>query len=318
MFDQLLIHTFLDQPGTTILALVLVGWVLAGWGICRTNHLLLPGLLNSSLVSSTHGLDELKKSLVLAWPVYWLMLFFILVNRDLAWSAGLTLLPTLLVLPAALAGLRMGKIRHRLNVIPAAFLTLAVLVLFGSGMGLERTFSRLSGHFILTVFLLYLWWEWPARSIQPELPFFPAPKLWTGRMLFPVIVYQLGALILLLAAMMLKTRLGTPPGFTLGLFLALAWTPSLTKVLMSSEAGDGSLVISLPLAIIFLIGPLPLLFGSVDFPISLWQMEVCTGFVLTLLWLGLALINQPLAQLENVLLLALYLVYLALRILRLF
>jgi hypothetical protein len=47
-------------------------------------------------------------------------------------------------------------------------------------------------------------------------------------------------------------------------------------------------------------------------------MEICTSFVLALLWLGLAFINQPLAKLENLLLLALYLVYLALRILRLF
>lgn len=250
--------------------------------------------------------------------MYWLMLFFALVDRDLAWSACLTMFPTLLVLPVALAGLRTGIIHYRLNVVPAAFLTLAVLALFGSGIGLEREFSRLGGHFILTVLLLFLWWEWPVRKVQPELPLLPSTKVWTNRILVPGVIYHLGALILLVSVLVVRVWFQTPPGLLLGLLLALAWAPSLTSILSSAGNSDGMFIVSLPLAIIFLIGPLPLVFGSVDFPITLWQMEICTSLVLALLWLGLAFINQPLAKLENVLLLALYLAYLSLRILRLF
>ncbi len=316
MFDHRLITAFLNQPETVILPLVTIGWFMSAWGIYRVNESL-KCYLEGMASTSTSCLGDLKISVLFAWPVYWLILFFALVNRDFAWSACLAMLPTLLVLPAALAPLRSGKIHYFLNAVSAAFLALALLVLCGSGIGLDRVFTRLGGHFILTVFLLFLWWEWPVRKTQTELPFRPRPKDRRGPVVFPIILYHLGAGVLLLSTLMLKTRFQVHPGLTFGLLVALAWTPSLTKILTSAQTGSGTLITFLPLAILFLIGPLTLVFGPVDFPITLWQMEICTSLLLALLWLGLAFINQPLNKIENSLLLTLYIVYLGLRIFRL-
>jgi hypothetical protein len=317
MLDQKLIHAFLNQPGTVILPIIMIGWVLSAWGISRTNKSLL-AYMGKGLSDAKNGLEDLKKSLLFAWPIYWLMLFFALIHRDLAWSACLAMLPTLIVLPPTLAALKSGKFHFSVSIVSSSFLLLALLALCGSGIGLDREFSRLGGHFILTVFLLYLWWLWPSGPTQSELPLQPKSKIGKKQFIFPLSLYHLGALILLLAALMLNARYQFHPGLTLGLMIALAWTPSLTKILLSSDPQAGNLIPAIPLAIIFFVGPLVLIFGPADFPITLWQMEICTSLLLTLLWMGLTLINQPLVKRETLLLLTLYLVYLTLRILRLF
>ncbi|MFA5866028.1 MAG: hypothetical protein WC975_15245 [Phycisphaerae bacterium] len=311
MVDPHFIDALLNQSGLMIFGLGIMGWVLCTVGIYRANEILAPIL--GSPVDDTQ--DQLKISILYAWPIYWLMILFVLVDRNLAWAAVMGMLPTLLVLPAVLTEILGCEIHRNLNKISSGFLVFVLLSLCGSGIGLDREFSRLDGHFILTLLLLYLWWDWGKKGVG-------GGGLGVGKIspkiLFFMGVYQAGALVLLLTVKMLAFRFHLPAGIILGLLLAGGWSVSLVKTFTTAGQNAGFLITSLPLAMLFLLGPLSLVFGSVDFPITLWQMEICTGLLLTLLWLGLAMIDQPMIRSDRLFLLVLCMAYLGVRIFRLF
>jgi len=304
------IHFYLDQPGWMILVWTLIGWSLCALGIDRVNRRM--GFLNVDI--SRGSLVEIKTALLAAWPVYWLTIFA-LADRDFSWQVMVTLIPTLMVLPAAIAGMVKREISFPISQVSAGFLVLALLVFCGGGLGIDRTFERIEGHIIFTLLLLYLWWNCQGKELSTVLsspePQNRAPKL------FSLMVYQFGAFLVLTGAAMIHVRYHFSPGIVFGLLLAGAWCPSLIRGLIFTEGRSGFLITSLPLAILFIVGLMVLLSGSVDFPITIWQMELCTSLVVGMLWVGLTVIRQPLTRMESLLLIVLYLIYLVLRFIRL-
>ncbi len=314
MANVIAIHTFLNQPGWTILVWLVTGWILSTSGIFFASR----RLATCGADSAGDSLNQLKTGVISAWPVYWLAVYFCFFDRNLAWQALLVMIPTLLVLPSAWAGFLRGSVQYPLSIVSGGFLVFVMLIFCGAGIGMDREFDRLEGHMVLTMLLLYLWWDWRGRKAVSDAPAKVAACVPVGKMVVPVLVYHVGAIILLLGVRMLAAQMGVAGGMTFGLLLALAWSPSLARDLMANERGCGFLITLLPLVILFLAGVLVLACGGVEYPITLWQMEACSGLVVAILWLGLGVINQPLGRLENVLLLVLYAVYLGLRVFRLF
>jgi len=290
------------------------GWALCAIGIVRGNRFLIPYLSRPQ----TRFLDPVKRSVVLAWPVAWLVVWFVVVNPGFAWSVLVAMVPTLLVLPVVLAGFRRPGLHPNVTAGAEVFLAIAVVVMLGSGLGIDRDFSRLEGHFILTVLLLFLWWDREAtvKPVESSEGQEPAEGWFLNKVLLAIVIYHVGAGVLLLAAGMTATRYPVFSGILLGLLISTAWSVSLSRILISADRSAGYIAVGLPLAILFLTGPLVLFFGDVYFPLTLWQMEVGSSLIFAILWVGLALISQPLTKTENLLLAAVYLTYLGLRIYR--
>jgi len=261
-----------------------------------------------------------------AWPIYWLVGFLIFINADFAWSALITTVATVQFLPAALgAAIKPQTVRPKANVVPATFLLLAAVMLLASGIGIDREFSRLDGHFILTMFLLYLWWGWYDRTRRSRSEDLPTSRPMGGErsglgrfaVAACVVIYHLSVPALLLATITLAQRLNLSAGILFGLILAACWVPASVRKLLDCQA-CGDMILARSLAIIYIAGIATLVSytGTVTFPFTLWQMEIVLIVLAAVFWLAKALTDQPLGSMERLFLLLLYLTYLTLRITR--
>lgn len=290
----------------------------------------------------------LKYGFHLAWPVYWLIFYLLVIEPDLAFSAIITIAASMSFLPMVIAdfvGSRSNRQRvHNVNIVLAAFFLLAALMLLAEGIGIDRRFSPLDGHFIITSLLLILWWGWydRPRSSRPAAEVAPGSQGIAGKRLLRfltstgyLLIYHLAVFGIVLAADAFSAKLGLSGGIVLGLIFVGCWMPASVKLLRRCRE-PVNILMARSLAIVYLTAfvvvagwivravlvlrqiEVAIPIGtSVRFPFTLWQMEVTLLTVAAMFCLGLGLTRQSLGRLERLMLFGVYLIYLAVRVGRL-
>ncbi|NLX03870.1 MAG: hypothetical protein GXY33_01870 [Phycisphaerae bacterium] len=275
-----------------------------------------------------------------AWPLYFLIAY-LFVSPEVAWPALITAVATVSFLPLVIGDMLFRReLASRPNIVLAAFFLLACAMLLASGIGLDRRFTLLDAHFIFTTYLLCLWWGWQERTrmsgfglpAEPSSGGLGVSRVVVGVIL--VVIYHAAAVGLIGATTAVTGQLGWPTGIVLGLIVGGCWVPASVRMMGFSD-DPGNALLGRSLAAIYLMSAAVLLTGMVqfvsglrgydlsilphgfvDYPYTLWQMEVILLVLTAIFWLARTFILQTLSRLEQVLLLGIYGTYLALRMYR--
>lgn len=272
-----------------------------------------------------------------AWPMYWLVAY-LLVDAAVAWPALIAAIATMSLLPAIVVGMATPTAGlWRPSVVPAVFFLLTCALLLVAGVGFDRTFSAIDGHFLFTILLLALWWGWYDRR-RTNCFFEPGPTLrpravWSA--VIGVVVYHVAAIALLMTTKAVASQWNVSAGILFGLVFAGCWLPAAVKDLRGC-GNPANVLLARSLAALYLMAVVVVAAGSaaavlamyeialpgwvgpaVGYPLTVWQMEGGLLLMTAVYWLGRSQIDAAPTRAEHGLLAVVYLAYLILRVWRL-